>query len=322
MENLARMTQDPAPLFWMQSTRCKGAMRRNRCSFVKVSPSESRNIFGNEANTQFRATMLPIHSVGFHGGPSTLRPGGTCISHFRAVTMETTQRISWWMLRITFCSMSKLRTCVERMEKTQEHDWLWWSVESLPDGWSQTPEVGPHTSTCLSEALHSQGCKTEHSYWWDQYLFGLPKKFKTCRQNQKYSLFHKFFFLAKTQLSPKFNSATKEGAWLGAFSHISAYEQMECFLTEGCCLSLCVREQIADQVMKKSHWDKQQMGEVKHLWRVKVATLPAASPQKREDMRPNRKRLEHLFAQRLKWILFFLSKQTSRTDQALILLAV
>lgn len=40
---------------------------------------------------------------------------------------------------------------------------------------------------------------------------------------------------------------------------------MDCFLTEegakGCCLTLCVTEQIADQVMKKSHSDEQ-MGEV------------------------------------------------------------
>lgn len=121
--------------------------------------------------------------------------------HFtlRAVTMETTQRISWWMLHITFCTMSKLRACVERVTKTEEHEWLtaWakrhsgsdkhetiyrrisiiiiiimvseltlglvWSL--LPDGWSQTQEVGPRTSTCLAEALHSQDCKTKHSYW-------------------------------------------------------------------------------------------------------------------------------------------------------------
>lgn len=80
MENLIRVIQDPRPLFWMQSTCSKGGMRRNRCSFVKVGPSESRNTFGNEVNTQFLATILPIHSVGFHGGPSTLRPGGTYIS--------------------------------------------------------------------------------------------------------------------------------------------------------------------------------------------------------------------------------------------------
>lgn len=64
-------------LFRMQSTCSKGAVRRNRCSFVKVGPTESRNTFGNEVNAQFLATILPMHSVGFHGGPSTLRPGGT-----------------------------------------------------------------------------------------------------------------------------------------------------------------------------------------------------------------------------------------------------
>lgn len=53
----------------MQSTCCKAAMRRNRCSFVKVALlSESRDAFGSEVNTQFGVTILSIHSARFHGG--------------------------------------------------------------------------------------------------------------------------------------------------------------------------------------------------------------------------------------------------------------
>lgn len=62
-------------LFGMLSTHAgRGAMRRNRCSFVKVGLTETRNPSGNEVNAQFFAKMLPIHSAGFHGGLCTLRP--------------------------------------------------------------------------------------------------------------------------------------------------------------------------------------------------------------------------------------------------------
>lgn len=120
MENLRRVIQDPRlSLTALQTTCSKGAARRNRCSFVKVSPTESCNTFGNEVNAQFLATIPPMHSVGFHCGLP---------AHFtlRAVTMETTQRISWWMLHITFYAVSQLRTSTDtiRLTKTRITDCL------------------------------------------------------------------------------------------------------------------------------------------------------------------------------------------------------
>lgn len=110
------MIQDPWAAIWMQSTYSRGGMRRNRCSFVKVGPTESHNPFGNEVNAQFLATILPIHSAGFHGGPSTPRPGGTCISHLELSPWTRHKDICWWMLHITLCSVSKLRTSMDTLQ--------------------------------------------------------------------------------------------------------------------------------------------------------------------------------------------------------------
>lgn len=89
---------------------------------MKVGPTESHNPFGNEVNAQFFATILPIHSAGFHGGPSTPRPGGTCISHLELSPWTRHKDICWWMLHITLCSVAKLGTRVDTLQitKTQE----------------------------------------------------------------------------------------------------------------------------------------------------------------------------------------------------------
>lgn len=100
----------------MHSAHSKAGLRRKRCSFVKVDPSESHNSFGNEVNAQFFSTILPILSAGFHGGPSTPRPGGSCISHLEMSPWKRHKDICWWMLHITFCSVSKLRRSMDTLE--------------------------------------------------------------------------------------------------------------------------------------------------------------------------------------------------------------
>lgn len=105
----------------MHSAHSKTGLRRKRCSFVKVDPSESHNSFGNEVNAQLFSTILPILSAGFHGGPSTPRPGGSCISHLEMSPWKRHKNICWWMLHITFCSVSKLRRSMDTLENNNNN---------------------------------------------------------------------------------------------------------------------------------------------------------------------------------------------------------
>lgn len=103
----------------MQCVRSKDGLRRKRCSFVKVDPTESPNPFGNEVNAQFFPAIPPSRSAGFHGGRP---PRGGRISHFQPSPWRWHKDICWWMLHVTFllCVQVKVKSWHTSKRKKEE----------------------------------------------------------------------------------------------------------------------------------------------------------------------------------------------------------